>query len=525
MPDYHVQENGLAVITFDALGSFPIIGNTAGVDTSDNRIDNRSAVTVKNYTLNVYNNTRTVTSTFRDRKNGTNGSVAISISSSTTGWFEDNTNTTSISVGDDTEIMIDSDSSNSGRVDFNTSAIMTTTDQRIFINTSRMNSTSMSDSTTYYMTMSGSPSTLTTTEDDVERRVKVAGTFKNMQIDCSTHRGDTGTLRTRINNSNGNSVISITGSGKLQDTTNTDTISVDDDINFSITSGTGSGTYRAWILGGQWENTNDKFPLITGNQVPTSISFNVTYYGGFGSGAVSNTTEGNTEARFRTPIILNNLSTRVTTNTITTSATTFKIRKNQADGNSSISVSASSTGYFEDTTNSDSFVDQDEGCFSVVAPNTSGALSYNYVQTVMSLTAPQFARPDGDQSVGSWEDEGGATTNLYQSIDEIVASDSDYVRSEQNPATNSKYECTLSNVTDPQVSTGHIVRYRYRKNNGNQTINMVIRLKQGGTTIASQTHNGVSTTWTDGSFTLTGGEADNITDYTDLRIEVEADVP
>jgi len=50
---------------------------------------------------------------------------------------------------------------------------------------------------------------------------------------------------------------------------------------------------------------------------------------------------------------------------------------------------------------------------------------------------PQFARPDADLSIGesAWEDEGGASTNLYQSIDEVVAADGDFVRSEISPST------------------------------------------------------------------------------------------
>lgn len=42
-------------------------------------------------------------------------------------------------------------------------------------------------------------------------------------------------------------------------------------------------------------------------------------------------------------------------------------------------------------------------------------------------TIPQFLRPDGDLSPGSWTDEGGATTDLFDSIDEVSPNDSDYV--------------------------------------------------------------------------------------------------
>lgn len=135
----------------------------------------------------------------------------------------------------------------------------------------------------------------------------------------------------------------------------------------------------------------------------------------------------------------------------------------------------------------------------------------------------QFARPDGDQSVGNWTTDGGGTSNLYQSIDEASPSDADYVRSELSPSSSS-YECTLGNLEDPQSSSGHVVRYRYAKDAaGGQTINLTVQLRQGASTvIASATHNDISETVTAGSITLSGAEADAITDYSDLRLRFTA---
>ncbi len=138
----------------------------------------------------------------------------------------------------------------------------------------------------------------------------------------------------------------------------------------------------------------------------------------------------------------------------------------------------------------------------------------------------QFSRPDNDDSIGSWTDEALGTTNIYTGIDEVTPEDTELVRSEDNPSS-SVYIAGLSTVTDPVSSINHIVRYRYAKNEsgGGQpsTINLTVELRQSTTVIASQTHNDVTTTFTDGSFTLTGGEADNITDYSDLNVRFTAD--
>lgn len=130
----------------------------------------------------------------------------------------------------------------------------------------------------------------------------------------------------------------------------------------------------------------------------------------------------------------------------------------------------------------------------------------------------QFARPDGDTSVGAWATNAGGTTSLFATIDESVANDADFVRSELAPNA-SAYECSLSNIEDPVSSSGHVVRYRYAKDAaGGAQINLTVELRQGTTVIASATHTNISDTVTAGSITLSGAEADAITDYTDLRL-------
>ncbi|KKN06733.1 hypothetical protein LCGC14_1074170 [marine sediment metagenome] len=133
---------------------------------------------------------------------------------------------------------------------------------------------------------------------------------------------------------------------------------------------------------------------------------------------------------------------------------------------------------------------------------------------------PTFVRPDGDQSTGNW-----TSTPLWQKIDEVTPSDTDFVQSENDPS-NDTMEVTLENQTDPASSSGHIVRYRYQKGQSGGgapgIIDITFSLYQGTTLIAETTHNGVATGFVAGSFTLSGAEADNITDYNDLRVRVLA---
>ncbi len=111
---------------------------------------------------------------------------------------------------------------------------------------------------------------------------------------------------------------------------------------------------------------------------------------------------------------------------------------------------------------------------------------------------------------------------MHTAIDESVIDDADYIQSGLSPVSADISEVKFSSLTDPAISSGHVIRYRYQKDTtGGDTINLVVRLVQGTTVIASWTHNNIDAVTT-AEQTLSGGEADSITDYTDLRLRFEA---
>lgn len=143
----------------------------------------------------------------------------------------------------------------------------------------------------------------------------------------------------------------------------------------------------------------------------------------------------------------------------------------------------------------------------------------------------QFARPNSDVIYAML----GATPvdtagNRHQNIDESTPSDTDYVYSANNPGGGNLSEFGLSSVTDPSVSTGHILRIRcfqidedsgshpMGSNTSGTATTLAWELLQGTTIIASGNINpGVEAT---SEITLSGTEADSITNYADLRIEL-----
>jgi len=142
----------------------------------------------------------------------------------------------------------------------------------------------------------------------------------------------------------------------------------------------------------------------------------------------------------------------------------------------------------------------------------------------------QFGRPSVDTYIGGYKDQADGTTNIWNSIDEVSYSDADYIKSVLAPAA-APYACKLTTVEDPLSSSGHTVRYRYCKDAaGGAQIDLTVQLRQGyvnegtpGTLIATcGTHTNISESWTAGSYNLSSGEADSITNYADLYLRFVA---
>jgi hypothetical protein len=146
----------------------------------------------------------------------------------------------------------------------------------------------------------------------------------------------------------------------------------------------------------------------------------------------------------------------------------------------------------------------------------------------------QFARPDADTYNGDgWTEDDGDTTNMFQEIDESSPSDTDFVRSAVTP-TSDAVVFRLSDVTDPVSSANHVMRVRYSADqDAQETIDFTFELRMTyvnegsqGTLIRSVSVPGItSTSWVTSTTTLSGAEADNITDYTALFIRIVANKP
>ena len=127
----------------------------------------------------------------------------------------------------------------------------------------------------------------------------------------------------------------------------------------------------------------------------------------------------------------------------------------------------------------------------------------------------QYARPDSDiENPGVW-----TIAPLWEKMDEEPYSDADYIISPKS-AIGKSFTIGLSNLIDPEVHTGHILRVRAQVSGVSGTIKF--ELLQGTTVIKDSGDIALPLAFQEYSFSLPEVEAATITDYTALRVRTTA---
>lgn len=131
-----------------------------------------------------------------------------------------------------------------------------------------------------------------------------------------------------------------------------------------------------------------------------------------------------------------------------------------------------------------------------------------------------FARPDGDISVGSWSPYPADPTTLFDKIDEVTYdSDTTYIVSSIDEDV---CEFSLTDVADPGVGTGHILRcWAYSPAGAGAGERFYMYLYENGNLRAtSGVFNANRTGYTVCEYTLTEAEANSIGNYANLRVRI-----
>lgn len=304
------------------------------------------------------------------RKNGANGNMVVSIPSGATGEFRDAGATDSVAAGDEINYSIVAGTSGSSIAIYTISTSFSATSNTVSVLGHSTLVTFTSALTVIYFPPSGYSTSYSTIELNRQVQSNTAGTLKNLFVYVSTNtRTTASTLVSRIDTATGNLSISITATttGIFEDTANSDAVTANQTVGTRLTLGNSLENLRIEIISAEFETTNSKTFLGGGGSAGSNITISTigytlpTSYFGISHGREYATTESYVSAEVGMGLTLSNLWLYVSANTLST-ATTMDLRKNQASTAVTLSITASTTGAFEDTTNSVSYLYSDEAC-------------------------------------------------------------------------------------------------------------------------------------------------------------------
>lgn len=236
------------------------------------QITARKSATVSMLGLRVNANSRTTTSTLRFRKNGANGNGVISVTAGATGYFEDTTNSDSLSAGD-TFCFAWTNGSGTGSIFLvYASALIESgggANDPAHSYYGVADGALLNSSLNANRWFSPGGNQVAATDTAAQRYVIPAdGVLSNLSCRVTVNaKAGSMTLRSRVNGAFGNQTMTIGAgaTGTFEDTTNTDTIVSGDVVNFQLTmSGSGNLTMTrvtAMFVGTQALNAT----FVTGN--------------------------------------------------------------------------------------------------------------------------------------------------------------------------------------------------------------------------------------------------------------------
>lgn len=323
----------------------------------------RGNYTASELFCNIIANTFTSASSITMRINGVNGNGTISIPATTTGTFEDLTNTDSISDGDTFvyEVVL---AGMHGQQWTQTSSMMTmenVIDNRCQTMANHITPSVRAGAVRRFLRLWGNGNTVVTINEAANTYdfQGDTGELTNLFINVfSNSIATASTWLTRIDVADGNLAISIPANttGTFEDTTNTDTLdgaSTDISVTFDVGTGMSTDTIEWDAIGATWNILGGRPWGAGDNETGSSITFGVSSFLCIENSSDvflnGSTTESDAQVPARFPCIVRNLHLVMFGNTLN-AATTLTFRVNAANSALSVSVPGFTTGTFEDTT-------------------------------------------------------------------------------------------------------------------------------------------------------------------------------
>jgi hypothetical protein len=344
--------NGTAALT-DYAGPSMIHASSVSTTEATARTTHRSSnITVSNWRLYAISNARTTASTFTWMKGGVAQSLAISIGAGVTGVVEDTTNTVSLTAGDTHSVR--------GVFGAEASGLNISVVGQYQVETASASSVQLLQSLVAGTTNAASVRQgrfaglmAATTSLFGAHDWQVAGTFTGVHgyVSANTLNGTT-TMAIRKNGVNAITASVTAGTtGRFENSASTTAAAVGDDIFAYMSTAGSSGAITLGQIGTHFT------PTTAGEfHVPFNhLAFSTATAGVSGWLQNTSTTGLWTQysAKATTGLTLSRFTINATSNATTATSTGVSFI-NGADGNQTISITAGSTGVFQDTVNTDS---------------------------------------------------------------------------------------------------------------------------------------------------------------------------
>lgn len=191
----------------------------------------------------------------------------------------------------------------------------------------------------------------TATEANTNCRMRKAGTLKNLAVNVTTNtRSTTSTYQSRVGGANGNLVVTYLTNitGVHEDTSNTDTVTVGQDWNWTLVYGTGATAFVTQSIAVDFISTANNGEYIVGRSGGVVYAALINSFDAISGGLKSNTLENLTEVVPRNTITYLELAVLVRANAATSNST---VTLRDAGANTSLvaTITATNTGVFLDS--------------------------------------------------------------------------------------------------------------------------------------------------------------------------------
>jgi hypothetical protein len=178
--------------------------------------------------------------------------------------------------------------------------------------------------------------------------------------------------------------VGANATGAFENTIDTISVAAGDKLNYQTTPGAATGTMSISVLSVLFEATiNTVTRLATSGTAANYATASVSRYNLIaGNHTVTSTTEPGMKCKIRKAGTGKNLAVYVSANARTTD-TTVRTRKNALNGNCLITIGPGATGWFEDTTNSDTLAIADD--YDIVTTTSTGTQTLTVQSTSLDF--------------------------------------------------------------------------------------------------------------------------------------------